>query len=167
MTSDTENVEKLMVLPMLLNTAASMILWSILSAYANVFIIPCLLVVFLATYGSLKLASCFDKTEAESIYSLIEISLINTWQPIAIDKHKNTLAISAIVSYGIRMVFIIFFWLTDIRNNLSSMVNHQWPMASLDVSEAFLKGFAFEEIQERRGKVGMLGKLTESGKLGK
>ena len=30
-------------------------------------------------------------------------------------------------------------------------VQQQWPMASLDVSEAFLKGFTFEEIQERRG----------------
>ena len=125
--------------PMLLNTAASMILWSILSAYANVFIIPCLLVIFLATYGSLKIASYFDKTEAESIYSLIEISLINTWQPIAIGKHKHTLAISAIVSYGTRMVFIICFWLTDIRNNLSSMVNHQWypPLLTCITRESF------------------------------
>ena len=125
--------------PMLLNTAASMILWSILSAYANVFIIPCLLVIFLATYGSLKIASYFDKTEAETIYSLIEISLINTWQPIAIGKRKHTLAISAIVSYGTRMVIIICFWLTDIRNNLSSMVNHQWypPLLTCITRESF------------------------------
>ena len=34
---------------------------------------------------------------------------------------------------------------------VATAVRNQWPMASLDVSEAFLQGFTFEEIQERRG----------------
>ena len=37
------------------------------------------------------------------------------------------------------------------RAVVATAVQNQWPMASLDVSEAFLKGFTFEEIQERRG----------------
>ena len=37
------------------------------------------------------------------------------------------------------------------RAVVATAVQRQWPMASLDVSEAFLKGFTFEEIQERRG----------------
>merc|ERR1712197_337843 len=37
------------------------------------------------------------------------------------------------------------------RAVVATAVQHQRPMASLDVSEAFLKGFTFEEIQERRG----------------
>ena len=34
---------------------------------------------------------------------------------------------------------------------VATAVQNQWPMASVDVSEVFLKGFTFEEIQERRG----------------
>ena len=34
---------------------------------------------------------------------------------------------------------------------VATAVQQQWPMASLDVSEAFLKGFTFEAIQESRG----------------
>ena len=34
---------------------------------------------------------------------------------------------------------------------VATAVQNQWPMASLDVSEAFLKGFTFDEIKERRG----------------
>ena len=34
---------------------------------------------------------------------------------------------------------------------VATAVQHQWPMACLDVSEAFLKGFTFEEIQDHRG----------------
>ena len=34
---------------------------------------------------------------------------------------------------------------------MATAVQGQWPMASLDVSEAFLKGFTFDKIQERRG----------------
>ena len=36
------------------------------------------------------------------------------------------------------------------RAIVATAVQNQWPMASLDVSEAFPKGFTFEEIQERR-----------------
>ena len=34
---------------------------------------------------------------------------------------------------------------------VATAVQNQWPMASLDVSEAFLKGLTCDEIQERRG----------------
>ena len=37
------------------------------------------------------------------------------------------------------------------RAVVATAVQNQWPMASLDVSEAFLKGFTCEEIKERRG----------------
>ena len=37
------------------------------------------------------------------------------------------------------------------RAVVATAVQQQRPMASLDVSEAFLKGFTFDEIQERRG----------------
>ena len=36
------------------------------------------------------------------------------------------------------------------RAVVATAVQNQWPIASLDVSEAFLKGFTFKEIQERR-----------------
>ena len=37
------------------------------------------------------------------------------------------------------------------RAVVAAAVQHQWPMSSLDISEAFLKGVTFGEIQERRG----------------
>ena len=132
------------LIPMLLNTAASTILWSILSAYTNVFIIPCLVMVFLITYGSLIIANYFDKTnKADSIYSIFEISLVNTWQPTAIGKYRHTLVVSAIASYGTRLLFIICLWLTDTQDNLSAMVssiiNHQWnpPLLTCITRESF------------------------------
>ena len=37
------------------------------------------------------------------------------------------------------------------RAVVATAVNNQWPICSMDVGEAFLKGLTFEEVQERRG----------------
>ena len=101
----------LSIIPMLLNTAASMIFWGVLAAHANILILPCTCLVFLVTYITLKIDDYFFDSKIDSNYRTIEIALINTWQPVAVGRQKSTLILSAIASYGSRLILILLLWI--------------------------------------------------------
>ena len=98
-------------LPMLFNTVASTLLWAIIAAFGNVLIVPCFLLVIMVTYTTLAIMDYFSDSDGkESNYSLLEIALLNAYQPVAIGGHKFMLVISAVATYGTRLILIIILW---------------------------------------------------------
>ena len=103
------------MLPMLVNTVASTLLWAILASFGSILIVPSIFLVFVATYTSLVFKNRFIAVPEDtgSNYSRHEVALLNTFQPVAVGNHGYTLAISAVASYGARLVLIFLLWISQ------------------------------------------------------
>ena len=103
------------MLPMLVNTVASTLLWAILASFGSILIVPSIFMVFVATYTSLLFKNRFiaEPEDTGSNYSRHEVALLNTFQPVAVGNHGYTLAISAVASYGARLVLILLLWISQ------------------------------------------------------
>ena len=101
----------LTLLPMLLNTVASTLLWAMIAAFGNFLIVPCVLLVIGVTYAALAIRDYFSDFDGkESLYSRLEIAVLNAYQPVAVGGHKFTLVISAVATFGTRLILIIILW---------------------------------------------------------
>ena len=101
------------LLPMIVNTVASTLLWAIVASFGSILIVPSIFLVFVSTYTSLLFKNRFiaEPEDTEINYSRYEVALLNTFQPVAVGNHSNTLAISAVASYGARLVLILLLWI--------------------------------------------------------
>ena len=101
------------MLPMLVNTVASTLLWAIVASFGSFLIIPSIILVFVTIYTSLLVKHCFvaEPEDTGSNYSRHEVALLNTFQPVAVGNHGYTLVISAVASYGARLFMILLLWI--------------------------------------------------------
>ena len=101
------------MLPMLVNTVASTLLWAIVASFGSFLIMPSIILVFVTIYTSLLVKHRFvaEPKDTGSNYSRHEVALLNTFQPVAVGNHGYTLVISAVASYGARLFMILLLWI--------------------------------------------------------
>ena len=138
-------------IPMLLNTIASALLWSILASFSSGLIYLSIGLVFAVTFVSLKIHDCFMKSKKiQTNHTIAELAIINTFQPTGVGKHSSMFITAAIASYGTRLILIIFLWIfQSYQLNHILGLGYVWtpPLITCITNETFLLYFNLTKTQ--------------------